>query len=387
VLVAGQIALAMVLLIGAGLLLKTLGNLRNVDTGFAVRNVMTGSIALPSSQYQDPDRQFGFFHAVLDRLSNTPGIASAGAVSTAPFESGWGDPTASFSIEGRIVPPGDPGFHGSARYASPDYFKTLGIRLLAGRYFDETDRKNTQPVAVIDVNLAKRYWPGESPIGRRIRRGRAPWATIVGVVAHVKQASLSADPGRGTYYFSLYQQPRTQVSIVVRGNQSAGQLAQAIRNAVRHADPAQAVFDLKTMEQRITLALGPQQFALGTLMVFAGAALLLAAIGLYGVISHSVSRRTREIGIRTALGAERTSILRLILGQAMRLVAVGLAIGIVAATLLGRLIASQLFGVSPIDPATFVIAALALVMAALLASFFPAWRAARLEPTTALRNE
>ncbi len=386
ILVAGQIALALVLLIGAGLLLKTLAQLRNVNTGFDPRGVMTASVALPTTEYGDADRQTAFFHAVLDGLSQTPGVISAGAVNAVPFSGS--DPTASFDVEGRIVPPGDPGFHGSARYASPDYFKTLKIPLLAGRYFNDGDRKNGQAVAIIDADLARRYWPNQNPLGRRLRRGsRNSWATIVGVVGHVKQSSLAADSGRGAYYFSIYQQPETELFFAVRGTVSAAQLTRAIRNAVHAIDPAQAVFDFKTMEERIALALGPREFAARILVVFAAAALFLAVIGLYGVISFNVTRRTREIGIRTALGAEQTRIIALVIGQAMRLVSIGLIAGFIAAALLARFASTQLFQVSPFDPATFAITALVLTFAALLAAFIPAWRATRVDPVTALRNE
>ena len=316
----------------------------------------------------------------------TPGVVSAAAANTLPFSGG--DPTASFGIEGRIVGPGDPGFHGSSRYVSQDYFKALKIPLLAGRYFNDGDRRNGQAVAIIDADLARRYWPDQDPIGRRLRRGsRQPWATIVGVVGHVKQSSLAADSGRGAYYFCLSQQPLPEVFLIARGATPTAQLNQAIRSAVHNVDPAQAVFDLKTMQERIELALGPQQFASRILMVFAGAALLLAVIGLYGVISYNVTRRTREIGIRTALGAERARILALVIGQAMRLVLVGLFTGFIAAALVGRFASTQLFDVDPFDPATLAVTALVLTIAALLASLIPAWRAARVDPVTALRNE
>jgi predicted permease len=385
-LVVGQIALALVLLVGAGLLLKTLVQLRNVNTGFDGRGVMTASVALPTPEYGQEDSQIAFVHAVLNKFSQMPGVISAAAGNTIPFSGN--DPTASFGIEGRIPPPGDPGFHGSSRYVSPEYFKTLKIPLLAGRYFNAGDRKNGQAVAIIDVDLARRYWPDQNPIGQRLRRGsHQPWANIVGIVEHVKQSSLAADAGRGAYYFSLDQQPNSEIFLIARGGAAFPGLDQAIRSAVRAVDPAQAVFDLKSMQERIALALGPQQFVSRILVMFAGAALLLAIIGLYGVISYSVTRRTREIGIRTALGAERIRILALVVGQAMRIVSVGLFIGFIAAVFLGRLAATQLFNVSPFDPFTLAVTVFLLTSSAALASLIPAWRAARIDPVTALRNE
>jgi predicted permease len=367
VLVAGQIALALVLLFGAGLLLKTLVKLRNVNAGFDGRGVMTASVALPVIQYSGADKQIAFLHAVLERLKQTPQVVSAAAVNSVPFSGG--DPTASFAIEGRIVPPGDPGFHGSARSASPDYFTAMKIPLLAGRYFNNGDRKDGQLVAIIDADLARRYWPNQNPIGQRLRRGtRQSWTTIVGIVGHVKQTSLAADAGRGAYYFCFYQQPGPEMMLVVRGATSAAPINQAIRNAVRAVDPLQAVFDVKTMPERIALALGPQQFAARILIVFAAAALLLAAIGLYGVISYNVTRRTREIGIRTALGAERTRITALVMGQALRLVSIGLLAGFIVAAVLGRFASNQLFQVGPADPEIFAITAFVLALVGLLAT-------------------
>lgn len=385
-LVIGQIALALVLLIGAGLLLRTLGHLRNINPGFDPKGVMTATVALPATEYSDPAKQAAFLRAALTNLSQTPMVTSVGAANIVPFAGG--DPTASFGIEGRIVSPGSPGFHGSSRYVSPNYFKTLRIPLLAGRYFNDGDRKGSQPVAVIDIDLARKYWPNQNPLGQRIERGmKNDLATIVGIVGHVKQTSLASDSGRGAYYFCLYQQPRDQMFFVVRGNASSAYLGQAIRNAVRAADPAQAVFDLKTTEERIALALGPQQFAARILMGFAGAALFLAALGLYGVISYSVTRRTREIGIRTALGAQRGNILAVVIGQAFRLVAAGLIAGTIAAAFLARFARSELFEVNPLDPETFLITACVLALTALLAVFIPAWRAMRVDPLVALRNE
>lgn len=385
-LVVGQIALALVLLVGTGLLLKTLAHLHDINAGFDPRQVVTASVALPLPGYKSPEKQTAFLRMALATLSQTPGVVSASAANIVPFAGG--DPTASFAIEGRIVSPGNPGPHGSDRYATPDYFKTLRIPLLAGRYFNDADRKGSRPVAIIDIDLARKYWPNQNPIGQRLRRSmNAPWTTIVGIVGHVKQTSLAADSGRGAYYFPMYQQPREELFLLARGRLSSAQLANAIRNAVRTADPSQAVFDVKSMQERIALALGPQRFAARLLIAFAAAALFLAAIGLYGVISYSVTRRTREIGIRAALGASRASILGMVIRQAMLLVLAGVVAGCIAAAFLARLASSQLFQVSPSDPETFAVTACILGVTGLIAVSIPAWRATRVDPLTALRNE
>ena len=385
-LVVGQIALASLLLIGSGLLLRTLARLQDVDTGFQSRHVMTASVALPLPAYKDEAKQAAFWRSAVANLAQTPGVAAAAAANDVPFSGG--DPTASFEVEGRVVPPGDPGFHGSARYVSPGYFQALNIRLLTGRPFENSDSANNQAVAVIDRDLARRYWRNRNPIGQRIRRGSpAPWATIVGVVAHVKQSSLATDAGRGAYYFCLYQQPNQEAFLTAHGPLSNTQLSHAIRAAVRQTDPAQSLFDLKTMDQRIALALGPQQLTAEILAGFAGLALVLAATGLYGVISYGVARRTKEFGIRIALGAERSRILGMVLSQTARVVFLGLFLGTIAASWLASLAASQLFHVTSLDAPTLAVAAIVLTFVALLATALPAWRAVRIDPVTALRNE
>lgn len=390
-LVAAQVALALVLLVGAGLFIKSLGKLRDVDTGFRPHNVMSASVALPSAQYSAEDKQAAFFRSVLENLSTTPGVEKAAVIEPLPFSGD--DSSASFQIEGRIARPGDPGPHGGIRKISSDYFDAMGIALRKGRYFTDADRKDSQPVAIVDDNLARQYWrPNEDPIGKRIRNGQqGAWAVVVGVVAHVKHTQLAADSAKGVYYYPIYQRldrnsARTAF-LVARGRGNPASLSAAIHKAVASVDPRQAVFDVKTMDQRISLALGPQQFAVSLLSAFAGAALLLAALGLYGVISYNVTQRTRELGIRAALGASRLQILAMVVKQGMRLVALGAVVGLVAAASLARLLSSQLFQVSAFDPGTFVWTALVLVAAALLAAYIPAYRATRVDPMTALRHE
>ena len=385
-LVAAEVALALVLLVGAGLFLKSLARIRTVDPGFETKGVLTASIALPPAQYASEDKQGAFFQAVINRLAQTPGITSVGAVNSVPFDGG--DPMGSFGIEGRVQFPGDPGPHGEFRVATPGYFDALKIPLKRGRFFTDADRKDAQPVAIIDEALAQQYWPNQDPIGKRMRFGsKSPWATIVGIVGHVKYSGLTGDNGKGTDYYPLYQVRNSSVYLTLRGNMGRAQLASALHNAVREVDPNQAIFDLKTMDERITAALGPQQFAVTLLGTFAGAALLLAMIGLYGIISYSVTRRTREIGIRAAIGAGRGRILAMVVVQGMRLVIAGLIVGALAAVGLARLASTQLFHVSAFDPGTFVVTAALLLASALAAALIPAWRATRVDPVTALRIE
>jgi predicted permease len=387
-LVVAQVALALVLLFGAGLFIKSLGRLRAVDTGFRPYGVVSASVALPDAHYHEEDTQSAFYRAVLEKLSNSAGVQSAAVVSSLPFSGD--DSSASFNIEGRIDSAGDPGPHGGIRSVSARYFEAMGIKLLAGRYFSEADGKDSLPVAIIDENLARQYWPNQDPIGKRLRNGQhEPWSTIVGLVAHVKHSQLAADSGKGVYYFPIFQPAgggAMTAFIIARGSGDSAALGKAIRRAVQSVDPTQAVYDLKTMDERIALALGPQQFAVSLLTLFAGAALLLAALGLYGVINYSVAQRTRELGLRAALGARPPQILRMVIGQGMRLAGGGAILGFMAAAGLARLISSQLFQVSSFDPATFVLSGVVLGAAAFLAAYLPAWRATRVDPITALRE-
>jgi predicted permease len=390
VLVAAQVALALVLLVGAGLFLKSLEKLREVDTGFRPHGVASASVALPPVEYSAEDKQAAFFHSVLEKLSSSAGVQKAAVIEPLPFSGD--DSSASFQIEGQIARPGDPGPHGGIRKISSDYFAAMEIPLRKGRYFTGADRKDSQLVAIVDENLARQYWPHEDPIGKRIRNGQqAPWAVIVGIVAHVKHTQLAADSAKGVYYYPIYQRLDKKSSrtafLIARARGNTASASETIRQAIASVDPRQAVFDVKTMDQRIALALGPQQFAVSLLTAFAAAALLLAALGLYGVISYNVTQRTRELGIRAALGASRMQILGMVIRQGMRLVALGAAIGFLGAAALARLLSAQLFHVSALDPATFAWTALVLGAVALVAAYIPAYRATRVDPMTALRYE
>ena len=398
-LVAGEMALGLVLLVGTGLLLKSLARIGEVNPGFQPHGVMTAALALPQSQYNTPEKRSAFFNAVLDHLSHTSGITSAGVGSVVPF--GGGNDSASFQIQGRANPPGSPGQHGDIRIVTGGYFTGLGIPVLKGRTFTDQDRLGSEPVAVIDENLALQYWPNQDPIGQKIgHRGvldqTIQWATIVGVVGHIRFNRLAGEESssagsqsgaKGTYYFSLYQQPGPYGYLIAKTGGNPAALAGNIREAVRDVDANQPVHDVKTMDSLIADSLGPQRFATTLLAAFAGLAILLAAVGLYGLMSYSVTQRTNEIGIRMALGAQQGEVLRMVLRQGAKLALAGIVAGVVVGLVLTHLMESLLYGVSAADPLSFAGAAVLLVLVALLACYIPARRAMRVDPMVALRYE
>ncbi|MGH9701994.1 MAG: FtsX-like permease family protein, partial [Candidatus Acidiferrales bacterium] len=386
VLVAGEIALALILLVGAGLLLKSLSNLKGVSPGFDSRGVMTAAISLPESRYKEDAQQIAFYRAVAQRLASQPGVTSAAVATPIPFTGMV--PSASFSIENRLEGPGDPGPHSDLQWVTPAYFQAMGIPLRAGRVFTDEDRAGAPPAAIIDENLARQYWPEQNPIGQHLRRGsKSPWITIVGVVAHVFPSALVGDTGKGICYYPAYQQPINLAFLVARTPMNPVSLASAMREAVRAVDSGQPIYDLKPMLERVDESLGPRRFGVTMVGFFAGVAVLLAAMGLFGIISYSVTQRTQEIGVRMALGAQRSDVLKLILGQGLRLALAGVGIGLVGSLGLTRVIASLLYGVSATNPATFAAVAAMLAFVALLACYLPARRAMRVDPIVALRYE
>jgi predicted permease len=403
VLVAAELALALVLLASAGVFLKSLAKLHDVDLGFRPHGLMTAALALPEKTYDTPTKQIGFLHSALERLANSPGIVSAAAGMPLPF-SGFGG-SASFAIEGRVSPPGDPGPHGDVRTVSPGYFETMGIRVIRGRTFTDQDRLDSEPVAVIDENLARQYWPNEDPIGKHMGNYSAgptsndsvrAWKTIVGVVAPVRHSQVAGEEAstvgvegaaKGVYYYPLYQTASAATFLVARTTGDPEALAASIREAVHGVDPGQPVSNLKTMEQRVAMSLGPRRSAVALLTVFAGMALCLAAVGLFGLVRYNVAQRTQEIGVRMAIGASRQDVLKMVLGEGLRLALFGVGGGLVAAFALTRVLAGLLYGVSATDPVTFAGTAVLLTLVALFASWLPALRATRVDPLVALRYE
>jgi predicted permease len=396
-LVAGEIALGLILLTGTGLLLKSLARIGEANPGFQPDGVMTAALSLPREQYNTPQKQIAFFQNVLDRLSHTPGITAAGAGYPLPF-AGSND-SATFDIQGRPIGPGDPGPHGDIRLVTQGYFTALGIPLLRGRLFTDDDRLGSQPVAVIDENLARQYWPNQEPIGQKIRNGlgpNSPWATIVGVVGHIRFSRLageessaagSQNSGKGAYYYPIYQREAPYGFLVAKGRGDPAPLAGFLREAVRGADANQPVHDLRTMDSLIAASLGPQRFATNLLGVFAGLAVLLAAVGLYGLVSYGVAQRTNEIGIRIALGAQPSDVMRMVLRQGAQLTLTGIVVGIGVGLVFTRATQSLLYRVSSFDPISFIGSAALLALIALVACYVPARRAMRVDPMVALRYE
>jgi putative ABC transport system permease protein len=388
--VVSQVAVALVLLVGAGLLIRSFVRLRHVDPGFRPDHVLTMRVTLPQTRYTEDAQVAAFFDALLAKLAALPGVRSAAAVSNLPMS---GDnASASFAIEGLQVSEGQPSPHGDSHIVSHDYFAALGIPLVRGRYFEPRDGGEAPRVAVIDEVLAERYWPGGDPTGRRMALffegtpDQPAWRTIVGVVRHVKKYGLDGRV-KEQYYIPAAQLPRRSMFLVLRTATDPSASVASARAAVRALDADLPVFRVSTMEQVVDDTLTTRRFATLLLGVFAAIALLLAGIGLYGVISYSVAQRTREIGIRMALGAREGDVVRMVVRRGMILTGMGLVLGTVAALAVTRFLASLLFAVAPTDPSTFAAIAILLAAVAWLASFLPARRAARVDPLLALREE
>jgi len=386
-LVIGEIGMAMLLLVGAGLLLRSMEQLQRVETGFDPSGTMSAALSLPDSVYKTDDQRAAFFTALEQQLKQIPGVTNAAIADALPFTAGAG--SASFSIRGRPEQPNDPGPHGNIRTITPEYFTGLRIPLVRGRAFSAQDRATTEAVVVIDETLAQRYWPNQDPIGQQIGfNSNGPWFTIVGLVKHAKSSSLESDNPEGFYFMPMAQRPSAAVSLVVRTNNSRPQdLANAIRSAVHAINPSQPVYDFKTMEERVEESLVSRRFLVVLLSIFAGLALLLAALGLYGVISYSVKLRTRELGIRMALGARRSDLLSMIVRKGMQLAVAGLALGLFTILLMGRALSSLLYQVSLFNLPTLLLTSLILGMTVLLACYLPARRAAGLDPMRTLRED
>ena len=386
-LVVTEIAVAMLLLVGAGLLVRSLQQVQQLETGFSPRGLMSATVSLPPSIYKTDEQRAALFTSAEEQLKNLSGVRSGAIADALPFDNNGG--SASFSIKGQTVAPDSPGPHGNIRVISPDYFATLSIPLVRGRVFSPQDRLKTDRVAIVDETLARRYWPKEDPLGQHINFGdQTPWMEIIGVVKHAKTSSLEADNTEGYYYLPISQSPPRMASLVVRSSGADPEsLVSSMQRAVGAVDASLPLYDLKTMEQRVDESLTGRRFLVLLLSAFARLALLLAAVGLYGVISYSVRMRTRELGIRMALGAQRTDVMGLILGKGMQLAATGLVLGLAGTLAAGRVLSSLLYQTSLLNPLTLLTTISLLTATVLLACYVPARRAAALEPMRTLREE
>jgi putative ABC transport system permease protein len=389
VLVAGQVALAIVLMVGAGLLLRSFAAIRGIDPGFDTRNLLTAKTVLPQSRYADQTAQLAWTERVLERVRALPGVQGAAFTSNLPFTARGN--TSGFRVEGKPVERGL-AYDALHRRATGDYLKVLGVRLLQGRIFTESDGKSSQPVVVINENFARTYFPGESPLGRRLQFSTGNgnrWYTVVGVVQEVRERGFEADIKPATY-LSFAQVDNGAYApqwLAVRTAGDPMSIVAGVREAVRAADPAIALSTVQTMDDMVDLEIGDRERQLVILGALAITALVLACVGLYGVLAYTVSQRTREIGVRVALGASRFDVLRRVTGDGLGAVLIGGAAGMLAAGALTRAMQTLLFGVTPLDPATYAGVAAALLVVALLACAIPARRAAAVDPMVALRDE
>jgi predicted permease len=388
-LVVGEFAIATVLLTGAGLLVRSFLAVESVDPGFEPEHVLTMNISLPRAS---PERTTDFYRAVLERVRALPGVEAAGAVDSL-FDLGRISNLGLRSVEGRIPEPEQRWTPLRWAAVRGDYFQAMGVQLLEGRYFTSQDGPNSPLVAIIDQSMARRYWPDEDAIGKRFKgqdpRGKSDdWLTVVGIIRDMRRSGLERAPIPHVYepYTQAIDGYRTS-DLVARVTGPPGALAKPFRALVREIDPSAVLSPVTTMEQQLSAQLSPRRFQTTLLALFSGVALLLAGVGIYGLLHYSVARRTHEIGIRMALGARPHEVVWLLIRDGAKLAVAGLAIGVMAATAVTRLMQRLFFGVGATDPATFVSVAMVLMTVALLACYIPARRAAHVDPTEALRYE
>ncbi|HXG67845.1 MAG TPA: ABC transporter permease [Blastocatellia bacterium] len=384
-LVVAEVALALVLLVGGGLLIRSFIQLQQVKPGFNTENALVVNMSLPQRKYPQGQQAVNFYDQLMRNLSTLPGVQAVGGSGVFPFVN---EAVLGFYVQGEPRSAG--GDMPTTNYfsVSPDYFRAMGIPLLKGRVFTETDRQDTTPVAVINETFAKRYFPDEDPIGKRIHVTNGPevFREVVGVVGDVKQYGLARETN-AQFYEPFAQQPRPGFTIVLRAGSDPTALSGAVRARVQELDKDQPVTSIQTVEEILRESVAQERFSMLLLGIFAALALVLAAVGLYGVISYSVTQRTHEIGIRMALGASRGDVLKLVIGQGMVMALAGVGIGLAGAFALTRLMSGMLFGVSATDPITFAVISMLLTGVALAASYLPARRALKVDPMVALRYE
>lgn len=389
VLVVSEVSLACVLLIGAGLMLRSFVKLLQTDPGFRTQHVLTASVSLPAQEYKTGDAVARFSDQLVQNLNSIQSVEAAGAGTDLPW-TGYDENMGGWTIEGKKPPPNED-FHGRYHAATPGYFRALGIPLIRGRFFTERDNKDALQVLIVNASMARRYWPHEDALGKRITFSDTPkekdWMTIVGIVGDVKDAPNSKGAENAFWWPFLQAQPSSDLSLVVRGNSDPALLVNELRVAVRRLNPALAVADIRFTDQIANASVATPRFGLFLVGLFAALAMTLAAIGIYGVISYSVSQRTHEFGMRIALGAQSWDVLRLVLVQGVTLAILGVGIGVVCALALARILGTLLYEVSAADPITFAAVSLGAISIAVLACYLPARRATEADPMVALRCE
>jgi putative ABC transport system permease protein len=388
--VVAEMAIALTLLVCAGLLLKSFARLQGVSPGFDPSHLATMTVALPDAKYKDNTSRIAFFQAARQRIAALPGVISAGATTNIPFGANWG--TSSFSVEGYQTPKGQPSPWGDVREVTPGFLEAIKVPLIRGRTIAETDRADVPKVVVVDEEAARRFWPGADPVGKRItfddtsRVKNVEWITVIGVVGHMAHEGLDAER-RVQLHFPHAQWGEPQLGFVVRTAGDPAAIVPSVRAAIREVDRDQPIADVFTMDTLMDRAVGQRRLLMTLLAAFAALAMVLAALGIYGVMAFDVTRRSQEIGVRMALGAARGAVLGLVLKQGLTIAALGVALGVLIALAVTRLLQAQLFGITRTDPGTFVMVAIGLVMVATLAILIPALRAIRINPVEALRYE
>jgi putative ABC transport system permease protein len=390
VLVVAEVALSLTLLIGAGLLIRSFLRLQEVDTGFRSEGVLTMRISLPEQKYTKIEQTRTFYRELLARIRQLPGVDAVGGATGLPLGgTGWSGTT---TVDSRAVQPRDASPEADQRPVFPGYFEAMGIPLVRGRYFDQRDIETAAPVAIIDETMANTYWPKEDPIGKRIKQGELrstqPWRIIVGVVRHVRYRTLES-PSRVEFYWPYDQTSFAldSMSLAIHTSSDPRSLSGVVERQVRALDPDQPVYRIRTMGELMSESMARRRLSMFLLAIFAGVALALAAVGIYGIMSYSVAQRAHEVGIRMALGAQSSDVLRMVLGQSLGLTLAGIVAGLLGSLALTNFLSSLLFDVKATDATTFLLVAAILAIVALVASLVPAYRATTVDPVDALRQE
>ena len=405
-LVVVEVATTLVLLIGAGLMIRSFYRLQNVNPGFSYARLASFTVSLPQKKYVTEEQRGEFFKRLLENIRTLPGVEAAAAASGLPLgNNGW---QTSYVVDGQPIPPRDQTPLMEACTVTPDYFRAMNIPLLRGRYFTDQDNRSFlagrdlskldegerfvagMNTIIIDEEFARRHWPNEDAVGKRIKLGtddNSSVLAVVGVVGRVKMEGLSQDSNRVQGYFPFWQAPTTAMAVIMKASGDPNQLIASAREQVKQVDPDQPIYNIKTMDEIRAESVAGERLNLTLFSIFAGIALLLAIVGIYGVMSYTVTQRTHEIGIRMAIGAQQRDVFKMIMGQGMMLALIGIAIGLVGAFALTRLMATMLFGVTATDPTTFGAIAILLTIVALLACYLPGRRATKVDPVVSLRYE